>query len=362
MKENEHAVSPIVATLVLIVVAVVGAVAVGTIMGTFSSDVSKENNAGDVASASATEILVGGSTTVQPASDAIAKEYMKEHPGIKISVQGGGSDAGIAGAYMGTLDIGAASKNIPDDQKYKDLKSYKIGGSAVCVITNDNAAFNITSKALADMYDLADSDGKVAITITGGNVTAVGSGTSYTIYQRSEGSGTEETFAEFLDKASSGTDFKTPKNVDASKAIGKTGNAGVFDAVKSSTPPALGFVDYGFAVSGTTPNGVSILGVSADDAVTPNASAKFTPKVDKTGSISTINTAILNSLKGLTKFPADTGASGLDTTKKELTRPLNYITNGEPSSVIKNYINFAMSPGAKELINSVGCFSITEFA
>ena len=35
MKENEHAVSPIVATLVLIVVAVVGAVAVGTIMGTF---------------------------------------------------------------------------------------------------------------------------------------------------------------------------------------------------------------------------------------------------------------------------------------------------------------------------------------
>ena len=32
---NEVAVSPIVATLVLIVVAVIGAVAVGTIMGTF---------------------------------------------------------------------------------------------------------------------------------------------------------------------------------------------------------------------------------------------------------------------------------------------------------------------------------------
>ena len=42
---NDMAVSPIVATLVLIVVAVIGAVAVGTIMGSFSTQVSKQANA-----------------------------------------------------------------------------------------------------------------------------------------------------------------------------------------------------------------------------------------------------------------------------------------------------------------------------
>ncbi|MGB7993106.1 hypothetical protein, partial [Methanoregula sp.] len=58
---NEVAVSPIVATLVLIVVAVIGAVAVGTIMGTFSTSVQKQANAQQAASASQTEILVDGS-------------------------------------------------------------------------------------------------------------------------------------------------------------------------------------------------------------------------------------------------------------------------------------------------------------
>jgi len=46
---NDEGVSPIVATLVLIVVAIIGAAAVGLIMGTFSSQVSDQANAGDIA-------------------------------------------------------------------------------------------------------------------------------------------------------------------------------------------------------------------------------------------------------------------------------------------------------------------------
>ena len=69
---NDMAVSPIVATLVLIVVAVIGAVAVGTIMGTFSTSVSKNVNAQQASSASQSEILVAGSTTVDPITRAAA--------------------------------------------------------------------------------------------------------------------------------------------------------------------------------------------------------------------------------------------------------------------------------------------------
>ena len=74
---HDMAVSPIVATLVLIVVAVIGAVAVGTIMGTFSSDVSKQANAGQAASASQTQVLVAGSTTLQPAELNLQSDYQK---------------------------------------------------------------------------------------------------------------------------------------------------------------------------------------------------------------------------------------------------------------------------------------------
>jgi len=341
---NESAVSPIVATLVLIVVAVVGAVAVGTIMGTFSSDVAEQTNVGDVGGAASSEILIAGSTTVQPASELLAKAYMNAHQGVKVTVQGGGSDAGIASALMGIADIGAASKAVPDDAKYADLQTHQIGGSAVVVIGNGDVK-NITAALLNDAYEQADDDGKVSLTVdVNGNVTAVGTGTPYTLFQRAEGSGTEETFAEWL-----GDPYKSPKNVDASKAPGKTGNAGVLAAVKS-TDDSIGFVDYGFAVAADKADGVQIVGMSSSDGTS------YTASIGAGASASTLKKQILNSLKGTAKFPLDTDADG-----KELSRPLNYITSGSPNSVVKNYIEFAQSPGAKDLINDAGMFSIVEF-
>ncbi|MDI3507370.1 MAG: phosphate transport system substrate-binding protein, partial [Methanomicrobiaceae archaeon] len=47
---------------------------------------------------------------------------------------------------------------------------------------------------------------------------------------------------------------------------------------------------------------------------------------------------------------------------KGLTRPLNYITNGNPSAIVKDYINFARSPEAVDLFHEAGMFSIIEFA
>jgi len=357
---NDMAVSPIVATLVLIVVAVIGAVAVGTIMGTFSTDVSKQANAEGAASSASNEIIIAGSTTVQPASEAIAKLYMAAHPGTKITVQGGGSDAGIASALMDIVDIGAASKALPSDSKYKDLNTYQIGGSAVVVIVNkDSAMGNITAEALQNAYGTATS-GKVSFTIgTEGNVTAVGSGTEYTLYQRSEGSGTEETFAEWIGNYDTTHNFKDAKSVDASSAVGASGNSGVLSAVAAGTSsaPTLGFVDYGYATSGDKANGVKIVGLSSSKTESVAAVSSLTAMVPDAASASTLKTQILDSLKGSKMFPLDTVSGG-----KELSRPLNYITNGEPNSVVKNFINYARSPESKATINEVGMFSITEFA
>ena len=324
---NESAVSPIVATLVLIVVAVVGAVAVGTIMGAFSSDVSEQVNPGDVAGASASEILIAGSTTVQPASELLAKAYMNQHSGVKITVQAGGSDAGIAGVGMGICDIGSASKDVSSAylEEYPNLNIYQIGGSGVVFIHNDAGTLTgitgATAEGLKKLYDAANPQGYVAYTsdvnqiIDAADTFAAGTGavTDVRVYQRAEGSGTEEAVDKYID---------VKGYMDTTTAAGAQGNNGLFQAVSGSTNPALGFVDWAFADS-------TVVKLNLDPYTTTEVNIK-------------------NALMGQDTYPAD------------LARPLNYIVNGNPSAVVKNYIEFAQSPAGAELVKDAGFFPLLD--
>ena len=318
--DDTRAVSPIVATLVLVVVAISGAAAVGTIMGTFSSDVSGEANTGELALASSTEILIAGSTTVQPVSELLAEAYMDDHQGIKITVQGGGSGAGVSSAGMDIVDIGAASRPVKDGEmeKYPDLMTHKIGGSAVVVIAHEDiTVFNVTHAELKAAY--AANDATHIVNESGSeNITV--------LYQRAEASGTQDTFEDWLDSngGTTGIDAETP---------GATGNAGVLKAVQD-TEESIGFVDFGFAES---LDGVVILGI-----------------IDHTG-----------------KTYAEIDADHIEDELKDedgksyvtaLTRPLNYITNGEPTSMEQAFITFVQSPGATSCFEECGYFAITSFA
>ena len=315
--KDKRAVSPIVATLVLVVVAVIGATAVGTIMGSFSSDVAEEASTAETASVSSIEILVAGSTTVQPVSELLAEAYRDEHKGTKVTVQGGGSGAGIASAGMGIVDIGAASREMKDKEKdkYPDLKKYQIGGSAVVVIANDNIdAFNIDREQLKAAYEDNDPGEIIDADIT-------------TLYQREEESGTEETFAKWLGLSED--------EINAT-IEGETGNAGVLAAVQD-TENSIGFVDYGYADGAED---IVILGI-----------------VDTGGSEETYDYADVtkSNIKNELKNP-----DGSDYVAK-LTRPLNYFTNGEPSSIEGSFITFVRSPAATTYFHEIGYFSITEF-
>ena len=90
-KNNDMAVSPIVATLVLIVVAVIGAVAVGTIMGTFSSDVSKQANRRSGRIRIPDRDPHRRFDHAHPGRANLQIDYQRANPGIQINVQGGGS-------------------------------------------------------------------------------------------------------------------------------------------------------------------------------------------------------------------------------------------------------------------------------
>jgi phosphate transport system substrate-binding protein len=336
--KNDSAVSPIVATLVLIVVAIIGAAAVGTLMGAFSNDVSEQANAKDVGNTAATNIIVAGSTTVQPVSEILAETYMESHPGIKITVQGGGSDAGIASAGMGIVDIGAASKNLDDaaKNKYPELKEYQIGGSAVVIIANAaSVPAGTTTLEFDDIY---------ALFTAGTDITLDASHKLSSGVQRAEGSGTEETFAKWLTAKTSDGGLATTQlsDIDTYSSVTKSaiGNAGVLKLVQDN-PEYVGFVDYGYAKNAP---GIVILGVVKgagtglpyDDSYTPGDIAKDIKNELK----------LQNEASYITK----------------LTRPLVFITNGEAGGVAKDFINFAMSPGSIDSFAEAGCFSIVEFA
>jgi len=324
--KNDEAVSPIVATLVLIVVAIIGAAAVGLLMGSFSNNVSDQANAGDIAGSASTELIIAGSTSVQPVSELLADAYMNSHSGIKITVQGGGSGVGRTSANIGAADIGSAS-SATDPIAFPNLVETEIGGSAVAVIIKAPAGSpfdgvtSATKSGLAKLYATADATGKVSYADSDEDgiiedTDAITSGTGVVLYQRAEESGTEETFAGYL--------------VSGAKTLttgtGATGNSGMVAAINGASGAALGFIDYGFISSLTSAEEIAVDGVVCE----------------KTGIVAT--------LKGNSGgYPSG------------LVKHLYYLTLGQPNSLEQSYIDFAMSPAAAEYFAEAGCLSLYEY-
>lgn len=67
-------------------------------------------------SASARQLSINGSTTVLPIAQEVAEAYMKENPGLNISIAGTGSGNGIKAVIDGMTDIGMSSRWIRDGE------------------------------------------------------------------------------------------------------------------------------------------------------------------------------------------------------------------------------------------------------
>jgi len=77
------------------------------------------------------EITEAGSTTVQPVAESLAAAFMEKYTDITVVVQGGGSSTGVKSAAEGTVDIGAASR---------ELKPNEVGTVVEHVIARDGIA------------------------------------------------------------------------------------------------------------------------------------------------------------------------------------------------------------------------------
>jgi phosphate transport system substrate-binding protein len=66
--------------------------------------------------AMAKQLSINGSTTVLPIAQEVAEAYMKENPGINISIAGTGSGNGIKAVIDGMTDIGMSSRWIKEGE------------------------------------------------------------------------------------------------------------------------------------------------------------------------------------------------------------------------------------------------------
>jgi phosphate transport system substrate-binding protein len=100
-----------------------------------------------------------GSDTIVNLALAWAETYPQEHPGVRISVSGGGSGVGITALINGTVDIANASRRVkPEEAEQAQARGitpteFVIARDAIAVIVHpDNPVSRLTLRQLSDIY------------------------------------------------------------------------------------------------------------------------------------------------------------------------------------------------------------------
>jgi phosphate transport system substrate-binding protein len=234
-------------------------------------------------------IEISGSTTVFPIGKAAADEYMSLNKHVNIIISAGGSGIGIKDANSGDSDIGMASRDLKQSEK----DSYP----ALKAIRIGDDGLSIVVHDDNPINDLTlDQVKKIFLgEITNweelgwDNATIVPVG-------RDEESGTRGAFDELvLDDGSPTGDM-----------LQKSSNGLVYTEVKDSKY-AIGYIGLGYVDSGVKP--IKIDGISA--------------------TISTVQDG---------SYP--------------ISRPLNFITNGEPKGEVKKFIDFVVGPDGQAIVES----------
>lgn len=365
---DEEAVSPVVATLLLVLVAAGAAIGFGVFMGNFQDNAQK--NVGTDVGGDA--LTIGGSTTVHPATVVATNLFAANHPGVKFELSQGGSTLGLKGVGTCALDVGARSKALTqtDRDTYPDcdgkagkdfgreLVESLIGYDLVVPIVSPSACFQNMALLRTEVNFIYAQNGgfatppaaptrgttPVALNGAGGSVTwaeleaylenaparVTNAGDCSTVtsdikvYDRADKGGTSEVFCE--------TYILTSGVCDSEKQITKTtlpsinereGNAAVESAVKADVL-ALGFSSVGTSQKA----GLEIVGFDqTDEAFAVDLSG------DDKADCPTVSGTTQDDYHALARAACHDGY-----------RALYYVTIGQPTGLAAEFIEFVKTP------------------
>ncbi len=237
------------------------------------------------------EILITGSTTLNPILSSFKEQYEKETVGVTLTITGGGSGHGINSAAQGSADIGMTSRDVRPSEMdaHPDLKIHTIGKDGVAIIVGSNAG--ITN------LDRAQVEGIFNGTYTNWNQVGGNDGT-IVIFNRDAASGTRDCF-----------DSTVMLNSDTVASANEVASNGAMRSSVNGNPNGIGYVGLGFIDSETT--ALDIGGVS--------------PTVENVAS----------------------GAY-------EIQRDLILVTKGDPKGWSAAFLEWAMQPTAQKIVGELG--------
>jgi phosphate transport system substrate-binding protein len=248
-----------------------------------------------------------GSDTIVNLALAWAETYQAEHADVRISVTGGGSGTGIAALINGTVDIANASRKIKDEEiaeaqsKGVEPLEHIIARDAIAMIVNqENPVSELTLQQISDIYS-----GKIT------NWSEVG-GEDRPIVKlsRETNSGTHVYFLETVLRLGN----KEDKTLFSTDTLLLPSSEGIISEVRSN-PNAIGYDGLGYV-----PEDLKMIAI-AEEAGGAYVLPAITTVNDKT-------------------YP--------------IARDLYMYTDGEPTGVVKDYLDWMLSAEAQEIVAELG--------
>jgi phosphate transport system substrate-binding protein len=252
--------------------------------------------------ATQTETLtLTGSTTVLPIAQAVADAYMQANPQANIQVSGGGSGVGIQAIINQKVDIGMSSADVSAAQKAQDstMNIITIAHDGVAIIVNP--ANTIQSISLAQVQQIYSGNITSWSSLSGAG--AANSNSQIVLVGRDSSSGTRTYF-----------DSSVMKGVNDSLSMHEDNSNGAVLQEVAQTPNAIGYISIGYL----------------DNTV------KALP-------IQLANGTLI----------APTVATVKDKTYP-IHRDLYMITNGQPTGLTKDYLDFLLSPDGQKIVVAQG--------
>jgi len=250
-------------------------------------------------------LKVSGSTTVLPIAQKAADAYMATHPNADIQISGGGSGVGVQQIGEKAVDIGMSSRELSatEKTKYPALVRTTVAKDGIAIIVNPANEIKVISEGTAkDIYT-----GKITkwSEVFGANVPNTNN--VIVVVGRDSASGTRE----FFDKAPEGI----LKGAAPTKSMLEKNSNGAVTQTIAQTPGAIGYVSIGFV-----DKNVKALPIWYND---PNKAVAPTKE---------------NVLSKA--YP--------------INRELFMFTNGQPTGLAKDYLDFILSPEGQKIVDSEG--------
>jgi phosphate transport system substrate-binding protein len=193
-------------------------------------------------------ISESGSTTVQPLAEKLAGAFSAINPKVKITIQGGGTAVGIKAANDGTVNIGAASRELTSADPA--LNKFLLAKDGIALIINPaNPVKTLSKSQIKDIYS-----GRISRWSQLG-----GPDKEITVAAREEGSGTRTAFEDMV----MGKDTLISK-----KAILQNSNGAIVQVVRTDAN-AIGFVSFGYLTDNSI-QAVIVEGVAATETNAKN--------------------------------------------------------------------------------------------